>query len=356
MQIEVRSLRKSFGGFQAARDVSFEIEKGQLIGFLGPSGGGKTTMLRMLAGLERPDAGDIYFEGQRVNDLTPQQRQIGFVFQNYALFKHMNVFENIAFGLRVKKSTKEQIKARVHELLELTGLSGLDKRLPHQLSGGQKQRVAFARALAPQPSVLLLDEPFAAIDAKVRKELRSWLKETIERVGITTIFVTHDQEEAIEVADEIMIINHGEIVQKGSPYEIYKNPMTPFVASFIGDSTVLGDISYLRGFESVEGDAIIRPEFVEIGSEEEISCLHAAERGIVRNVCFRGTSWQIELEVRDHTLVAYRSLEKMKLELGSEVYVLIHRVYVFNEVKSGSVENTCKHAKVTPPTLIRSVR
>jgi sulfate transport system ATP-binding protein len=194
MHISVRQLKKSFGNFQAARNVSFEIEKGKLIGFLGPSGGGKTTILRMLAGLEQPDSGDIYFHGDRVNDLTPQERHIGFVFQNYALFRHMNVYENIAFGLHVKKKSKQEIKNRVTELLELTGLKGLENRLPNQLSGGQRQRVAFARALAPEPQLLLLDEPFAAIDAKVRKELRSWLREMINRVGITTILVTHDQE------------------------------------------------------------------------------------------------------------------------------------------------------------------
>jgi sulfate transport system ATP-binding protein len=344
MHISVRQLKKSFGNFQAARNVSFEIEKGKLIGFLGPSGGGKTTILRMLAGLEQPDSGDIYFHGELVNDLTPQERHIGFVFQNYALFRHMNVYENIAFGLQVKKKSKQEIKNRVTELLELTGLKGLENRLPNQLSGGQRQRVAFARALAPEPQLLLLDEPFAAIDAKVRKELRSWLREMINRVGITTIFVTHDQEEAVEVADEIMIINQGSLEQKGSPYEIYKEPETPFVAGFIGESNRVDDIDSLKGFsDGIEhAKAIIRPEFIEIGLEKEIPFLSAAERGIVKNVFFRGTSWQVEVEVGPYKLFGYRSLEQDTLHLGAEVYVLIHRIYKYNNQGTQMLENKLK--------------
>ncbi|GJM77160.1 hypothetical protein HMSSN036_93760 [Paenibacillus macerans] len=179
--------------------------------------------MRMLAGLEQPDAGEILFHGKRVNELAPQERGIGFVFQSYALFKHMTVFDNIAFGLQVKKAPKAEVRGRVMELVELTGLKGFESRYPHQLSGGQRQRVAFARALAPQPQLLLLDEPFAAIDAKIRQELRSWLRELIERVGITSIFVTHDQDEAIEVADEIMIINQGRLEQKGTPWDITRS-------------------------------------------------------------------------------------------------------------------------------------
>lgn len=191
---------------------------------LGPSGGGKTSILRMLAGLESPDTGEIIFHGQTVNNLPPQERGIGFVFQNYALFKHMTVFDNIAFGLKVKKANKTAIRDRVMELVELTGLKGFEKRYPHQLSGGQRQRVAFARALAPEPQLLLLDEPFAAIDAKIRQELRAWLRELIERVGITSIFVTHDQDEAIEVADEIMIINQGRLEQRVPRGIFTRNP------------------------------------------------------------------------------------------------------------------------------------
>ncbi len=344
MHVSVQNLSKSFGGFQASKDVSFDIAKGQLIGFLGPSGGGKTTILRMLAGLEQPDSGDIHFHGQRVNDLSPQERSIGFVFQNYALFRHMTVFENIAFGLQVQKKSKREIRTRVEELLELTGLKNLEKRLPHQLSGGQRQRVAFARALAPEPQLLLLDEPFAAIDAKVRKELRSWLREMINRVGITTIFVTHDQDEAVEVADEIMIINQGKLEQKGSPIEIYKNPQTPFVASFIGESNQLEDISWLKGFKKglQDSKAIIRPEFIEIGVEKEIAYLSAAEKGIVKNVFFRGTSWQVEVEVGPYKLFGYRSMEQETLKPGDPVYVLIHRIYLFNDQTTHMLENSLK--------------
>jgi sulfate transport system ATP-binding protein len=345
MHIIVNNLNKSFGNFQASKNISFEIEKGKLIGLLGPSGGGKTTILRMLAGLEEPDTGDILFHGKKVNHLPPQQRGIGFVFQNYALFKHMSVFDNIAFGLTVKKKTKAEIKKRVTELIELTGLKGLETRLPHQLSGGQRQRVAFARALAPEPQLLLLDEPFAAIDAKVRKELRTWLKEMIDRVGITTIFVTHDQEEAVEVADEIMIINQGALEQKGTPIEIYKTPQTPFVAGFVGESTHLDHIESLKGFgDSLKNArAIVRPEFVEIGHINELSFPSAAEKGVVRNVFFRGTNWQVDVEVNGHRLFAYRTMEQETLHHGDEVYVLIHRIYLFNEEDTQTLENSLKY-------------
>lgn len=231
--VEMKNIYKSFDGFLASDDVSFSIEKGQLVALLGPSGSGKTTILRMLAGLDVPNSGDIFINGTRVNDIPGSKRGIGFVFQNYALFRYMTVYDNIAFGLEVQKKSKEEIRQRVTELMELISLPGLEKRYPNQLSGGQKQRVAFARALAPNPQLLLLDEPFAAIDAKVRKELRTWLKEMIQKVGITSIFVTHDQDEAIEVADKIIITNHGKIEQIGTADEIRDNPATEFVSTFI---------------------------------------------------------------------------------------------------------------------------
>ncbi|SFS40133.1 sulfate ABC transporter ATP-binding protein [Paenibacillus sp. 453mf] len=346
MHVEVRGLNKHFGNFHAVKDVSFDIEKGHLIGLLGPSGGGKTSILRILAGLEHPDAGEIRFHGQLVNDLPPQERGIGFVFQSYALFKHMTVFENIAFGLKVKKQSKAQIQDRVMELVELTGLSGFEKRYPHQLSGGQRQRVAFARALAPEPQLLLLDEPFAAIDAKIRQELRSWLRELIERVGITSIFVTHDQDEAIEVADEIMIINQGALEQKGTPWDIYKRPETPFVASFIGESTIVEHARELKGFdiEAVSSDAkaLIRPEYIEVGKENEFTLLSATEEGVVRALHFRGSEWLVEVTVGKHRLITYRSLEKETLSVGQEVRVLVHRAYLFNDRDNWMVENSLK--------------
>ncbi|PWK10304.1 sulfate/molybdate ABC transporter ATP-binding protein [Tumebacillus permanentifrigoris] len=355
MQIEVRNLKKDFGQFAAVQNVSFDIEPGKLIGLLGPSGGGKTTILRMLAGLEKPTSGEILFHGKNVNHLPPQERGIGFVFQNYALFKHMNVFDNIAFGLTVQKKTKREIQERVYEMIELIGLKGLAERYPHQLSGGQRQRVAFARALAPSPELLLLDEPFAAIDAKVRKELRTWLREMISRVGVTSIFVTHDQEEAVEVADEIMIINSGRLEQKGTPWQVYKEPQTPFVASFLGESNILPDTASITGFEAATfrlrdksraktANILIRPESIEVGREHEISNPAAASIGLVKSVQFRGTLWQVEVEVGHHRLLAHRTLEKETLKPGDEVAVLIHSLHLFHEDESLFLENEIKRA------------
>lgn len=229
----MKDINKTFDGFHASRDVSFGIEKGHLAALLGPSGSGKTTILRMIAGLDRPDDGDILVEGKRINEIPGSRRGIGFVFQNYALFRYMTVEKNIAFGLEIQKKSKKEIKERVDELLELTSMKDLGKRYPHQLSGGQRQRVAFARALAPNPHLLLLDEPFAAIDAKVRRELRNWLKEMIGQVGVTSIFVTHDQEEAMEVADTIIVTNEGRVEQIGTQEEICLHPATAFVDEFI---------------------------------------------------------------------------------------------------------------------------
>ncbi|KEO83592.1 sulfate/molybdate ABC transporter ATP-binding protein [Tumebacillus flagellatus] len=350
MQIEVRNLSKKFGRVSAVDHVNFEIEQGKLIGLLGPSGGGKTTILRMLAGLEKPDAGEILFQGNKVNHLPPQERGIGFVFQNYALFKHMSVFDNIAFGLTVQRKSKSEIRDRVHEMIELIGLQGLENRAPHQLSGGQRQRVAFARALAPSPQLLLLDEPFAAIDAKVRKELRTWLREMISRVGITSIFVTHDQEEAVEVADEIMIINQGRLEQKGTPWQVYKEPLTPFVAGFLGESNLLHNPAHIVGFESAprphseKARVLIRPEAIEVGREHEISNLSAAALGIVRSVQFRGSVWQVEVEVGEHRLLAHRTLEKETLLPGEQVAVLIHSLHLFHDEQSLFLENELKRA------------
>src|SRR5256885_1486071 len=207
MSIELRNVTKNFGQVVAVRNVSFTVQEGELMALLGPSGGGKTTVLRMIAGLEMPTTGDVLIRGQRVNDVSVQQRNIGFVFQNYALFKNMNVFKNIAFGLKIKKWKRADIMARIAELLKLFSLEGLERRYPHQLSGGQRQRVAIARALAPKPSVLLLDEPFGAVDAKIRQELREWLVTLHQGLNVTTIFVTHDQEEALELADRTVIFS-----------------------------------------------------------------------------------------------------------------------------------------------------
>lgn len=346
MYVELKNVSKKFADFKASDNVNFKIEQGKLIGLLGPSGSGKTTMLRMIAGLETPDEGDIIINGIKVNDIEPGKRGIGFVFQNYALFRHMTVYDNIAFGLVVQKAKKEDIHKKVTELIELIGLKGLDKRYPGQLSGGQRQRVAFARALAPNPQLLLLDEPFAAIDAKVRKELRRWLRETISKLGITSIFVTHDQDEAVEVADEIIITNKGKIEQKGSPVEIYKNPRTSFVAQFIGESNLIDDYTKLKGFEVTnpkETKAIVRPEFIQIAkNDKEILTPLAAEKGIVKDIAFRGNNLEIDVQVGNEILNGYRSLEEEELKIGEEVLVLIHRVYTFNEQRAEVVENRIK--------------
>src|SRR5437867_9822851 len=240
MSIELRNVSKHFGDVAAVSNVSFSVKEGELLALLGPSGGGKTTVLRLIAGLEVPSEGDIFVRGQRVNDIRVQKRNIGFVFQNYALFQNMTVFKNVAFGLTIKKWNSADLENRVRELLELLGLEELEKRFPHQLSGGQRQRVAIARALAPKPSVLLLDEPFGAVDAKIRQELREWLVRLHHDLNVTTLFVTHDQEEAMEVSNRIVILSPGgNLEQIGTPREVYEQPANEFVARFVGVMNVL---------------------------------------------------------------------------------------------------------------------
>ncbi|MGV3494235.1 MAG: sulfate/molybdate ABC transporter ATP-binding protein [Ramlibacter sp.] len=239
MSIEIRNVSKHFGDFRALDDVSLDIASGELVALLGPSGCGKTTLLRIIAGLETADRGSILFAGEDTTDVHVRERQVGFVFQHYALFRHMTVFENVAFGLRVKprgqRPGEAQIRQKVHDLLKLVQLDWLADRFPSQLSGGQRQRIALARALAVEPKVLLLDEPFGALDAKVRKELRRWLRRLHDELHVTSIFVTHDQEEALEVADRVVLMNAGNIEQVGSPQEVWDHPASPFVYGFLGD-------------------------------------------------------------------------------------------------------------------------
>ena len=239
MSIDIQHIHKRFGDFEALRDVSLHIESGELIALLGPSGCGKTTLLRIIAGLESADDGAILFSGEDTTHVHVRERQVGFVFQHYALFRHMTVFENVAFGLRVRpraqRPSEAQIREKVHALLNLVQLDWLADRYPSQLSGGQRQRIALARALAVEPRVLLLDEPFGALDAKVRKELRRWLRRLHDDLNVTTIFVTHDQEEALEVADRVVVMNKGRIEQTGSPQEVWEHPASPFVYGFLGD-------------------------------------------------------------------------------------------------------------------------
>ena len=341
MYIELRNINKSFGSFKASDNVSFGLEKGKLIGLLGPSGSGKTTILRMLAGLEKQDSGDILINGRNVNGVPASERGIGFVFQNYALFPFMTVNANIAYGLKVQKKDKKFINDRVNELLELVGLPDVGKRYPDQLSGGQRQRISLARALAPQPELLLLDEPFAAIDAKVRKELRTWLRETIDKIGITSIFVTHDQDEAIEVADEIVVTNNGRVEQVGSPSEIYLEPATPFVAQFIGQSVVIEDLGRLKGF-SGSGKALIRPEFIEINKFED-NGFHefetAMENAVVDDVSFRGNAFEVRASIGDISVTGRYPLSSPRLHKGDSVKIFIKKLYTIDDNSTSIIVN-----------------
>jgi sulfate transport system ATP-binding protein len=249
MNVSVSHLTKRFGTFTALDDVSFDIHSGELVAFLGPSGGGKSTTLRIIAGLDHPDTGTVSFDGQQVEGDHARKRRVGFVFQHYALFRHMTVAGNIGFGLEVQKVPKEERDRRVRDLLRITGLEGYERQMPSELSGGQRQRVALARALAPRPKLLLLDEPFAAVDAKVRQELRQWVRRLHDETGVTTVFVTHDQEEAFALADRVLVINRGRVEQEGPPLDILDNPATEFVARFVGDVNVLD--------ARVDGDAAV---------------------------------------------------------------------------------------------------
>lgn len=342
MYVELKNINKSFGDFKASDNVSFGIEKGKLIGLLGPSGSGKTTILRMIAGLEYPDSGEIIIDGKVVNDIPASKRGIGFVFRSYALFRYMTVYDNIAFGLKVQKADKKYIDERVRELIDLIGLSGLEKRYPSQLSGGQRQRVAFARALAPNPQLLLLDEPFAAIDAKVRQELRSWLREMITRLGVTSIFVTHDQDEAIEVADEIIVTNKGRIEQIGTPIQVYRNPQTAFTASFFGHTAFLEDYRRFSSFDDIEGadKAIVRPEFVRAAKKNEnIIYRSSASEGEVLQVSFRGNAIELVISVNGSIITANRGLDEAPIEVGEKVNVFLYRIFVTAGEKAYLLEN-----------------
>ena len=266
MSIEIKNVSKNFGDFQALRDVSLQIESGELIALLGPSGCGKTTLLRIIAGLESSDAGSIYFSGEDTTAVHVRERGVGFVFQHYALFRHMTVFENVAFGLRMKpraqRPSEAQIRTKVHELLGLVQLDWLADRFPSQLSGGQRQRIALARALAVEPKVLLLDEPFGALDAKVRKELRRWLRRLHDELHVTSIFVTHDQEEALEVADRVVLMNGGVVEQVGSPQDVWDHPASPFVYGFLGDVNLFHGRAH-EGEVHLEGLRLQAPEHAD---------------------------------------------------------------------------------------------
>jgi sulfate transport system ATP-binding protein len=295
MSIEISHVNKRFGDFVALDDVNLTIPTGQLTALLGPSGGGKSTLLRILAGLDSADSGSISIEGVDATKLPPQKRNVGFVFQHYAVFKHMSVAKNVAFGLEIRKRPKAEVAERVDELLKLVHLSQFAHRLPAQLSGGQRQRMALARALAVEPTVLLLDEPFGALDAKVRKELRDWLRRLHDEVHVTTVFVTHDQEEAMEVADEIVVINEGRVEQIGAPDELYDAPANDFVMGF------LGEVTRINGQH-------VRPHDIDISTRPELA---GAVQGTISRLL------RVGFEVRITVLT----------ELGEEVTVLLTRTH-----------------------------
>lgn len=324
MGIVVENVSKQFGSFRAVDEVSLEIKSGSLVALLGPSGSGKSTLLRLIAGLELPDNGKIWLTGKDATYQSVQERNIGFVFQHYALFKHMSVRQNIAFALEIRKTPKAKIKARVDELLELVQLSALGNRYPSQLSGGQRQRVALARALAVQPQVLLLDEPFGALDAKVRKDLRAWLRKLHDEVHVTTVFVTHDQEEAMEVSDEIVVMNKGRVEQIGTPAQIYDHPATAFVMSFIGPVNVLPSTSNIfqgNGFESTHPEMFLRPQDVIVQREQNGTTVSAR----VSRIIHLGWEIQAELTLDDGQVVtAHLSrdrFDELQLQPQEKVYV-----------------------------------
>jgi sulfate transport system ATP-binding protein len=301
MAIAAENVTKRFGDFVALDDVSIEVPDGGLTALLGPSGSGKSTLLRLIAGLEQPDSGRVMLSGQNMTNVSVQERGVGFVFQHYAAFKHMTVRENIAFSLRIRKVPRDLIKVRVKELMKLVQLQGMAHRYPSQLSGGQRQRVALARALAVEPQVLLLDEPFGALDATVRKDLRQWLRRLHDEVHVTTIFVTHDQEEAMDIAEQIVVMNHGKVEQTGEPRELYEHPSSGFVMSFVGEVNRVGD-------------ALVRPHDLEITLEPN----GGTERAREERVAHLGFEVRVELSLADgdHLWAQVTRAEAQRLELA----------------------------------------
>ena len=324
MGIVVENVSKQFGSFKAVDQVSLEVESGSLVALLGPSGSGKSTLLRLIAGLELPDSGRILLTGKDATYQSVQERNIGFVFQHYALFKHLTVRQNIAFGLEIRKATKTKVKERVEELLDLVQLRGLGNRYPSQLSGGQRQRVALARSLAVEPEVLLLDETFGALDAKVRKDLRAWLRRLHDEVHVTTVFVTHDQEEAMEVSDQVVVMNKGGVEQIGTPAEIYDHPATAFVMSFIGPVNVLPSTAQIfrsNGFDSAHPETFLRPQDVIV----ETTANGATVPARVSRLINLGWEVQVELTLDDGQMVTAHltrdRFDELKLEPQQKVYV-----------------------------------
>lgn len=352
MSIEVRNITKKFGSFAAVSDINLRIETGELVALLGPSGSGKTTLLRIIAGLEEADAGQILFDGEDATSRSVRDRGIGFVFQHYALFRHLTVYENVAFGLRVRprksRPSKAEIRDRVYELLRLVQLEEFAKRYPSQLSGGQCQRVALARALAIEPKVLLLDEPFGALDAKVRQELRDWLRKIHDELHITSVFVTHDQEEALEVADRVVVMNSGQVVQVGTPEEVYCEPATPFVFDFLGRVNRLAGLAHggktrigafevdtpeFRDVQNARAVCFVRPHDVEVARENPA---HAAIEARVRHINIVGPTVRTILERCDtgdgiEAEMSGENYRLLDLRADEPVFVKFRKVKVFLE-------------------------
>jgi sulfate transport system ATP-binding protein len=346
MSIEVRNVTKKFGNYTAVNDVSVTIPSGKLVALLGPSGSGKTTLLRVIAGLEIQDSGTVWMSGADVTATPARQRNVGFVFQHYALFKHMTVRENVGFPMKVRNADKAETEKTTNDLLKLVRLEGFEQRYPSQLSGGQRQRVALARALAAKPSVLLLDEPFGSLDAKVRLELRQWLRRLHEEISVTSVFVTHDQEEALEVADRIILLNHGKVEQEDTPEGIFEHPKTPFVMSFLGDVNVFhGRVENGRavfpGMEAAFPEhphedpkaarAYTRPHELDIDRTPRADRSMAAT---VRHVNPAGAVVKVELLLRDQQTVVQANLSReryqaLKLVEGEAVYVVPRQLRIF---------------------------
>ncbi len=350
MSIEVRNLRKTFGNFVALDNVSLDVPGGELVALLGPSGSGKTTLLRIIAGLEPADQGSILFHGENATDRPVRERQVGFVFQHYALFRHMSVFENVAFGLRVRprkvRPAETEIRETVMGLLSLVQLDVLADRRPSELSGGQRQRVALARALAVKPKVLLLDEPFGALDAKVRKELRRWLRRLHEEVHVTSVFVTHDQEEALEVSDRVVIMNEGRVEQSGTPEEVYDRPATPFVYGFLGDVNLFHGRIH-QGHVNIGESELEAPEWAHVSDQAGVAYVRTYDveleafasgpsslEAVVRHVRAFGPMVRLELDLVDggRTIEAHiprARFESLGLGRGERVFVSPTSVRVF---------------------------
>jgi len=350
MSIEVHNLTKTYGSFPAVTDVSLHFPTGELVALLGPSGSGKTTLLRLIAGLEGADRGTIYFEGEETTNRDLRERQVGFVFQHYALFRHMTIYDNIAFGLQVRprreRPSKAEIRERVHALLRLVQLEGLAHRYPSQLSGGQRQRVALARALAVEPKYLLLDEPFGALDAKVRQELRRWLRRLHEKLNLTILFVTHDQEEALELADRIVVMNEGRVEQVGSPVEVYESPANPFVYNFLGrvnqfqgqirnGKVKLGEAVFETEWtmtaEEVQAVGYVRPHDVEIS---RIKTDEHAVPACIRHIYPLGSLIRVDLERQDtgepfEAELTLQRYQELALQVNDLVYINLRNVRLF---------------------------